>query len=212
MRLSFEDIELHAARAHLTVMGTVIEDLPQPLQTLFLLGPLEPGFWSVFIGSDEYLDGQDDPLDRWSARVIRALANDLGGQALFPFGGPPHQPFFGWAQKSGRAHSSPVGLLVHDRAGLMVSYRGAVGLSYAISSPDPAPNPCQTCATKPCLTACPVGALRGTEYDVPACKADLDRDGNDCMARGCAVRRACPVSRSYCRDEAQSAFHMRSFL
>ena len=34
---------------------------------------------------------------------------------------------------------------------------------------------------------------------------------NDCMSKGCAVRRACPVSQSYGRMEDQSAFHMRAF-
>jgi len=112
---------------------------------------------------------------------------------------------------SGRAHLSPVGLLVHDVAGLMVSFRGAIGFSYEISTPKPGPSPCDLCASQPCITACPVGALKGDFYDVPAGKTDLDRAGNDCMTRGCAVRRACPVSQDYGRDEAQSAFHMRAF-
>ena len=62
-----------------------------------------------------------------------------------------------------------------------------------------------------CTTACPVDALKPDAYDVPACKADLDRPGNDCRARGCAVRRACPVSQAHARAEAQSAFHMGYF-
>lgn len=212
MRLSFKDIALCASRAQLSVMGTVTQDLPDGIKTLFLLGPLEPGFWPVFSTSAEYRDGADDPMDRWSSRVIGSLAADLGGEAFFPFGPPPYQPFFTWAQLSGRAHPSPVGLLVHDDAGLMVSYRGAVGFSYAISTPKPGPNPCDICPDQPCLTACPVGALKGDFYDVPACKADLDRSENTCLSRGCAVRRACPVSQGYGRDEAQSAFHMKAFL
>lgn len=210
--LSIKDIDLRAQRAQLTIMGAVDQELPEGIKTLFLFGPLEPGFWPVFTASAEYQDGQDDPLDRWSSRVVGALARDLGGEAFFPFSGPPYQPFFKWAQLSGRAHLSPVGLLVHDTAGLMVSFRGAIGFSYAISTPKPGPSPCDLCASQPCLAACPVGALKGHFYDVPACKTDLDRDGNDCMSRGCAVRRVCPVSQDYGRDEAQSAFHMRAFL
>lgn len=212
VRLSFKDIELRVGRAQLSLMGTVTTDLPDGLKTLFLLGPREPGFWPVFSASPEYRDGADDPMDRWSSRVIGALAEDLGGEAYFPFGPPPYQPFFRWAQLSGRAHVSPVGLLVHEDAGLMVSFRGAIGFSYSISTPKAGPNPCELCADQPCLTACPVGALGGTFYDVPGCKADLDRPGNECLSRGCAVRRACPVSQDYARDEAQSAFHMKAFL
>ena len=211
VRLSFKDIELRASRAQLCVMGAVNEELPTGMESLFLLGPLEPGFWPTFTASPEYLEGHGDPLDRWSSRVVGALAHDLGGEAFFPFGPPPYQPFFKWAQLSGRAHQSPVGLLVHDEAGLMVSYRGAVGFSYEISTPKAGPSPCDHCSDQPCLTACPVGALMGDMYDVPGCKSDLTRPGNDCLNRGCAVRRACPVSREYGRDEAQSSFHMKAF-
>jgi epoxyqueuosine reductase len=58
-----------------------------------------------------------DPIDRWSRRVIGHMACDLGAKALFPFGGPPWHPFIAWAKRSGRAWESPVGFLVHDRAG-----------------------------------------------------------------------------------------------
>ena len=73
--------------------------------------------------------------------------------------------------------------------------------------------PCDTCAAKPCLTACPVNALSAeTGYDLAACHSFLDTEaGQDCMSRGCKARRACPVSQSYARLPEQSAFHMRSF-
>lgn len=211
VRLAIKDIELRAHRAQLSLMGAVDDELPTGIKSLFLLGPLEPGFWPKFTASPEYLDGKADPLDRWSFRVISTLAEDLGGAAFFPFGKPPYQPFFKWAQLSGRAHVSPVGLLVHDDAGLMVSYRGAIGFSFVITTPKSGQNPCEVCSDQPCLTACPVAALGGDYYDVPACKTDLERPTNDCLNRGCAVRRACPVSQEYARDEAQSAFHMKAF-
>lgn len=204
-------IEAAAAARHLSVLGVVHDDLPDQLGTLVLLGPREPGFWEMFTHTPEYGDGAPDPLDRWSSRVIGGLAETMTATAFFPFGGPPYQPFIQWAQASGRAHVSPVGLLVHDTAGLMVSYRGALGFAERIDAPVPPPSPCTTCADTPCLGACPVDALTPEGYDVPACKADLDRAGNDCMAKGCRVRRRCPVSRAYGRAQAQSAFHMRAF-
>lgn len=184
---------------------------PEAVRTLVLLGPKEPGFWALFTCSAEYLDPAPDPLDRWSERVIGDLARDLRAQALFPFGGPPFQPFIKWAHRTGRAHQSPVGLLVHDEAGLMISYRGALGFDSVLDVPEPAPSPCLTCTEKPCLTACPVDAFGRGVYDVAGCKADLERPGNDCLSRGCLVRRVCPASRAYGREEAQSAFHMRAF-
>lgn len=186
---------------------------PDGCGSLLMLGPLEPGFWAGFTQSGEYLDEQPDPMDRWSRRVIGQLAEDLGAQALFPFGGPPFQPFIGWAMRTGRAWQSPAGMLVHDGAGLMVSYRGALGLADVVDLPALPDRPCETCSQKPCLTACPVNALSAaTGYDVAACHGFLDGDaGGDCMEQGCAARRVCPVSQSYGRVAAQSAFHMRSF-
>ncbi len=190
------------------------EDLaPEGTGTLILLGPREPGFWAHVQAAPEFADGQADPLDRWSARAIGALAAELNAEALFPFGGPPYRPFISWALRSGRAWQSPAGLLVHDQAGLMVSYRGAFAFRERLDLPPAPEKPCETCADKPCLTACPVGALSAeTGYNLAACHGFLDTaDGQDCMARGCKARRACPVSQGYARLEEQSAFHMRSF-
>jgi len=213
---SYTALETAAAARHLAIFGAWHPvddpDMPEGTKTALLLGPAEPGFWAHFKTSAEYRDETPDPLDRWSHRVIGRWASELGATALFPFAGPPWQPFVRWAQASGRAHLSPVGLLVHDIAGLMISYRGGLALTCHVALPERSPNPCLTCETRPCLGACPVSALSPDGYDVPACKAYLDTSpGLECHSRGCAVRRSCPVSHSYGRSEEQSGFHMRSF-
>lgn len=203
---ALEDLAGRAEPHGLIVMGALHEDG----QTLVLLGA-GPGFWPVFIASPEHADGAPDPIDRWSRRVIGALAQ--GARAVFPFDGPPYAPFLAWARASGAAWDSPVGMLVHDRAGLMISYRGAVILPRELPLPPrPAASPCTACAA-PCATACPVDALNAARgYDVAACHAFLDtEDGQDCLTQGCLARRVCPVSESFGRDPAQSAFHMTAF-
>lgn len=175
-----------------------------------LLSPDEPRFWEMVSTSPEGQDGGADPVDRWSRRVVGDIAARLGLTPAFPFGGPPWMPFPRWARRSGRCHESPVKLMVHDAAGLFISFRGALLLPFA-PAPDPRPSPCLTCADQPCLTACPVGALTGAGYDVPACHAYLDTlpAATGCRA-GCLVRRACPVGQGR-RSEAQSVHHMRYF-
>ncbi len=179
--------------------------------TVILLGPFEPGFWARFTDSAEFGDGLPDPMDRWSKSVISDLAARWGGQPVFPSDGPPYPPFFDWALRSGRAWRSPVTLLVHDTAGLWVSFRGAVRLPGRLALP-PAPNcPCDTCEA-PCKTACPVDALSNTGYDTGKCIDHLNgADRAGCMGSGCAARRACPISQNYGRLAAQSAFHMKAF-
>lgn len=209
--------EALAHAAGLTVLGgfhpdATDSDLPKGTRTLLLLGPDEPAFWDIFTASPEHADALPDPMDRWSRRVIGRIACDLSAKALFPFGGPPYRPFLAWAMRSGSAWSSPVGLLVHHKAGLMVPFRGALALRDTISLPAPPTSPCLACDSKPCRTACPVGALGAGGYDVPRCKDFLSTEpGADCMTQGCAVRRACPLSQSYPRRPEQSAFHMRAF-
>jgi hypothetical protein len=188
---------------------TDADGAPPGTGTLVLLGPGD-GFWAAFRASPEHRDGAADPLDRWSARVIGRLAAGLGALAIFPFGGPPFAPFTTWARRSGQAWESPVGLLVHARLGLFVSYRGALALRDRLVLPAPSPRPCDAC-TRPCDGGCPSGALGCGGYDVAGCHAFLDtRRGHDCLERGCAVRRACPVG-ARLRTPAQSAFHMTSF-
>lgn len=203
-----------AARAYLVPLAMApvqpADGLAPDMRTVVLLGPDEPAFWPHFTTQPEAADGAADPLDRWSRRVIGAIACDIGGTALFPFGGPPWRPFTRWALRSGRVWASPVGLLVHGDAGLFVSFRGAVALREAVTMPA-AVSPCAGCAEQPCLSACPVGALSPQGYDVPACHAWLNSAaGHACLTLGCAVRRACPVGATR-RLPAQSAFHMKAF-
>jgi epoxyqueuosine reductase len=181
---------------------------PKGTRTLVLLGPQEPGFWPHLQAQGEW--GGPDPVDRWSRRVIGQLACDLGAKALFPFGGPPYHPFYQWALRSGRCWDSPVRLLVHDTQGLWVSFRGALALKEVFEVPQ-AGKPCDSCEAKPCLMACPAGALGAGGYDVPGCHAWLKTKGSECLSGGCLVRRACPVSLTYARMPEQSAYHMRQF-
>ncbi|MEM9850390.1 MAG: ferredoxin [Pseudomonadota bacterium] len=209
---------LDSAQPGLTVMGAFHpgpgDGVAAGFQTLVLLGP-SADFWSVLRQAPEF--SGPDPVDTWSARIIPALARRLGGHAYLPFGGPPYAPFLRWARASGRAWASPLGMLVHDTHGLWVSYRGAVAIPERLPLPVPGQAPCATCAGRPCLSACPAGAWSRDEtgapsYDADGCRSYLDdapRGG--CLDRGCAARRACPVSVGAGRQDAQSAHHMAYF-
>lgn len=209
-------VEAALAPHFLAVMGGFAADgdvdLPAGTRTLLLIGPQEPGFWAHLTAGPEWRDGSPDPVDRWSRRVIGGVACGLGAKAVFPFGGPPWHPFYAWALRTGRTWDSPVRLLVNDRTGLFASFRGALALKEAVDVPPPSPKPCDSCADKPCLTACPAGALTGAGYDLPLCHGFLDQpDGAQCMKNGCGVRSACPLSQAYARLPEQSAYHMGQF-
>jgi epoxyqueuosine reductase len=189
---------------------TDADALPRSSGSLLLISPSEPDFWPYFTTAPEYADGQPDPMDRWSRRIGDGLARDFGALALYPFGGAPFLPFYTWALRSGRAWASPIGFLVHDTGGLFISYRMALLVPWNATL-STGMRPCDSCTDQPCTTTCPIGAfVEG--YDVAACKDYLHSPpGQDCMGKGCAARRACPVGQGD-RLPAHAAFHMESFL
>ena len=85
--------------------------MPSNYKSLVLLGPDIQTFWPHFINQVEYLDGDPDPLDRWSVRIISGWAETLKAKAVYPFNGPPYPPFYNWALRSGSCHRSPLHML-----------------------------------------------------------------------------------------------------
>ncbi|QPH55255.1 ferredoxin [Pontivivens ytuae] len=179
--------------------------------TIWLVAPDTRRFWDHLMASPEGRDGAPDRVDRWSTRVLSAIAHDLGTEALFPFGGPPYQPFLRWAVETGRIWSSPIGPLVHAEMGLWISFRGALRLPGHHEVPPQAARPCDTCPA-PCTTACPVGAFEGGQYDVPACRAHVSSDAGTACRTGCLARAACPVGPQFRPPHDQARHHMASFL
>lgn len=186
----------------------------RPTQSLVLVGNAGPEMWRRFTGAPEFADGAPDPLDRWTTRVLTAVADGLGAVALFPFGGPTYLPIQRWAMRAEPVHPSPIGVLIHPEYGLWHAYRGALAFPEWIDLPSrqEIQSPCETCPERPCLSTCPVGAFTTTGYDVPACAQHLDAPaGADCMELGCRARRACPVGHSFQYPPGQAEFHMLPF-
>jgi hypothetical protein len=185
------------------------------VRTIVLIGVAGRSGWGAFAASLEAHDGFDHPRDRFSRRVIDAIADDLAAVALYPFGGAPYLPFQQWALRAEPVHPSPIGLLIHPTYGLWHSYRGALGFAEALELPplEVLPSPCETCSGRPCLAACPVGAFTAAGYDVAACASHLkSAAGGECMNRGCLARRACPVGAEHAHGAEQAAFAMAAFL
>ena len=234
--LDLDQLYRRAALNGLAVRGAFH---PQPGEFGELPGTAEPGTvvllgftgsdqWSVFADSKEARDGQPHPLDRWSQRVIGALASELGAIAFYPSGSPsPPLPFQRLARRCEPVHPSPIGLLIHQTYGLWHAYRGGLCLRERIvlppsppasprAAPPPSPlphSPCERCPDQPCLSACPVHAFAGGSFDVSACVGHvLSATGTDCRSNGCLARRACPVGPQFRYLPAQAHFHMDAFL
>lgn len=190
------------------------DDVPGDPGTLVLVGNAGPGMWGAFEAARKRRRDSANPLDDWIRDTLTGIACELGATPLFPFDGPPFLPFQRWAQRGGPVHASPLGILIHPDYGLWHAYRGALAFAERLDLPPPdtRPSPCETCADKPCLSACPVDAFGPDGYDVPACIAHIAVEaGADCMELGCRARRACPVGTGYVYEPDHAAFHMAAF-
>ena len=130
---------------------------PEGTGTIVLIGA-DATFWDVFTISREYKNNVPDPVDTWSKRIITRLAD--GQPTVYPSDGTPYAPFIPWALGSAQFFQSPVGMMVHQKAGLMISILGALKLSHPYFAPTPsAPAPSVHSVKQPCLTAGPIGAF-----------------------------------------------------
>jgi ferredoxin len=183
----------------------------QRAASVLLLGNAGNSIWPIFSLWRQSYEGPD-PLDTWSKEIIRPLAEEYGGTSYFP-SDPPWQPFQQWAVRAERLKSSPLGILIHPEYGLWHGYRGAIAFASPIGSKVPVRrHACDLCESKPCLTACPVGAIDIdlTKFALRRCRDHLrtpaGREG--CMISGCLARNACPVGNEYRYSSEQLRFHM----
>ncbi len=182
-----------------------------PARAVVIIGNVGDAMWSHF--EAERTPGPD-PLDRWTTAVLGPIAERYGAEYRHP-SEAPYIPMQRWAMRADAVFPSPIGILIDPVHGLWHAYRGAFLFEdplEGIPARASVTSPCLTCRDRPCLTECPVDAFDTTGYDATACRDHVkEADTADCVALGCAARRACPVGTTrYTPD--QVAFHMAHFV
>jgi hypothetical protein len=187
----------------------------RPARHLCLIGSTGPSLWPALKTSIEFSDGNPDPLDRYTKRVLSDISSAFGCEVTFPFEGPPYHPFQQWALKCGGFSQSPLGVLAHHDFGPWTGFRAAF-LFPAPLTGQPRPKetgPCETCQDKPCLTICPVDAISlHSGYNVPSCRNHLGTSHKLTCWSGCLARRSCPFGKAHQPDAQTAKFHMESFM
>ena len=198
---------------------TVGSRLPDA-RTAVVIGSGGGAFWAAF---RRHLDDEPaaadvpDPLDAFTRRVvgkaIAPLRDELGGGArlVFPFEcDVVPVSFMHLAECAGLGRPSLLGVLVHPDYGPWLALRAAILLPFGLAAPRPADgfDPCPTCTERPCMAACPVGAVGPAGWDVPRCIAHRTSPADDC-GTGCHARLACVYGRDHRYPPDALVFHQR---
>jgi hypothetical protein len=190
----------------------VMETAGVPLadyKRLLLLGHGGRRFWGAL---NDFGWHTADPVDHFSTHLSQTFLRDY-------LGNPPHLrlyplteymvPLQQLGELAGWCRPSPLGLGISPIYGLWFAYRAAflVDADLPLTAFVPAISPCDTCADKPCITACPPGAVRLVEgFDVFTCSHFRLEEHSPCHDR-CLARLACPVAPEHRYSLAQVQYH-----
>jgi len=156
-------------------------------------------------------------VDEFSGRVVVQAASEYLSayqcHLLYPGDTkillPALGEYLGWSSPS------PLGLGIHPEFGLWFAYRVLCWTDAPLdASPkvEGLPSPCESCVSKPCISACPVAAVSATEqFDLRAC-AEFRLQPDAICADRCLARLACPVGADYRHSPAQHGYHQKRSL
>jgi len=201
------------AQCGLNIFATApVASLPVPLReavpagfersTLCLVGHGGRELWNHL---PHPLDSAENPIDRFVLRQIERFQPTV----LYP-----HSTLVYPLTQLGRyfnvARPSLVGLDIHPVFGLWFAYR-AVFLTDmelpVVPAAAPFASPCETCADKPCVKACPSQAVSVDGFQLGACATYRLSENSSCLS-ACHSRIACPVGAGHRYSEEQLRYHM----
>ena len=131
-----------------------------PHRQLLLIGNGGETFWQR---SREFVARTGHPLDEFALdtvqRFLAEVAPGVRYRVLYP--GPSLIPLQTLGALAGWHHPSPMMVGINDYWGMWYAYRVALvaDTDFTPSARVDSVSPCLTCADKPCLAACPAGAL-----------------------------------------------------
>ncbi len=181
--------------------------------TLVLIGSAGKTLWQSMTAARAF--EPLDPVDEYCEEALFDFCEDLEPHVetriLWP---DPNAaaavPITRLGELAGWSHRSPLGLGIHPTFGLWFAYRGVVLLDARVppTPHPPTPSPCASCADRPCVAACPPGAIGGPKgLDVAACSKE--RNDSPPCASACIARAACPIAAEHRYSPEQMAHHQR---
>lgn len=181
--------------------------------TIVILGNGGGTLWSKL---SKPIDPAQHPFDQYTQRQILNFndqyLHDTELQLLYP-----HPKWTIPLQRLGRllniARPSKLGLDIHPNFGPWFAYRGAFLTSVELpptnmrSNLNDVESPCESCATTPCISHCPSGAVQKDKFQLSTCSDFRLSESSPCFDR-CLARMACPVGREHQYSLEQFQYHM----
>lgn len=170
---------------------------------LILIGNAGRSMWVAMKASGI---ASGDPIDDFS---VRTVAQWFAAQfpahrytLLYPGDAPVGLQTLG--ALAGWHRPTPFMLGILPQWGSWFGYRAALLTDTDLPPTEPlrAVSPCEACAARPCIPACPAQAMADGGFALERCVAYRLQPASRCRA-GCVARDACPVGREHRYDEEQ---------
>lgn len=193
--------------------------LREPPAAIVVVGNGGGALWTAFRGhvaAHPGLDARPHPLDDFTREVLTTRAapvlhgHGAHGRLRFPFDadGPPLS-FVHLAEAAGLGAPSLLGILLHPEFGPWMALRGAFLVDVAAAAARPAAgfSPCAACADRPCVAACPAGAVTiASRWDPEGCMSHRLAAAGRCDT-GCHARVACVYGAPHRYPDDALAYH-----
>lgn len=152
-----------------------------------------------------------DPIDHYSMSLTRQFIRDYLDDApvlwLYP-GSETIIPLQQLGEAAGWSRPSPLGSGISPLYGVWFAYRAAflIDADLPLVWNEPPLSPCDSCVEKPCITTCPVGAVRLDAFAIASCVEQRLRPHSPCADR-CLARLACPCFPEHRYTVPQMQYH-----
>lgn len=177
---------------------------------LILIGHLGRDFWAAL--QQRGMHGAN-PVDQFVTERVQGWMTSTSPTAQWRqvFPGPHPVGLQRLGALAGWHHPSPFWVGVDAEWGSWFAYRAVVLADTAlpVTPRRQTTTPCDTCIEKPCINACPAGALASDQtgpWRLQTCLTFRKQPQSPCMDR-CLARNACPAGEAYRYTDQQIAYH-----